>query len=172
LKKPRRVVFYRDGSLRPLERANIVRGFERSLKALGLDEKDMCLDLVEVIKRHSKRMYSKYKGGITNPWFGEYVVMPTPGGFHDGRALVSSTFVDFKKIEEGELDYTVKPVEIRFTSCSSRKSDIKTIVNEYLALTALNFWSPLRRPKLCLPLILAHNLANLTRVGVQPRLPE
>jgi len=172
LKKPRRVVFYRDGSLRPLERANIVRGFERSLKALGLDEKDMRLDLVEVIKRHSKRMYSKYKGEITNPWFGEHVVMPTLGGFHDGRALVSSTFVDFKKIKEGESGYTVKPVEIRFTSCSSRKSDIKTIVNEYLALTALNFWSPLRRPKLCLPLVLAHNLANLTRVGIQPRLPE
>ncbi|MCD6369255.1 MAG: hypothetical protein J7L38_05620 [Thermoproteales archaeon] len=149
-----------------------MRGFERSLKALGLNGKAMRLDLVEVIKGHSKRMYSKYKGEIANPWFGEYVVMPVLGGFHDGRALVSSTFVDFKKIEEGELDYTVKPVEIRFTSYSSRRSNIEKIVNEYLALTALNFWSPLRRPKLCLPLFLAHNLANLIRIGVQPRLPK
>ena len=172
LKKPKRIVLYRDGPLRPLERTNIVRGFKRSLKALELNEKVMCLDLVEIIKRHSKRMYSRYKGEITNPWFGEYVVMPALSNFHDGRALVSSTFVDFKKIKEGELDYTVKPIEIRFTSYSSRKSNIEKIVDEYLALTALNFWSPLRRSKLCLPLILAHNLANLTRIGVQPRLPE
>ena len=170
LRKPERLVFYRDGDLKVMERENIVRGFKRALEARGLEEK-LHLDLVEVVKGHAKRMYSRYKGSIVNPQFGEYVVMPVLGSFHDGRALVVSTLIDRKKLMEGEIDFTVRPVEVRFSSYGSSKASIEKIVAEYLALTALNFWSPFRRPRLCLPLLLAHNLANLTRIGVQPKLP-
>ena len=171
LEKPKRIVFYRDGNFEIIERENVVKGFMRALEAKGIDRNLVQLDLVEVVKGHSKRMYSRYEGKVVNPQFGEYVILPIVDEFHDGRALVSSTLVDKKKEKEGKVDFTVKPVEVRYTSYGSGKSSIEKIVSEYLALTALNFWSPFRRMKLCLPLHLAHSLANLMRIGVQPKLP-
>jgi len=171
LERPKRIVFYRDGNFEIIERENIVKGFMRALEAKGIDRNLVQLDLVEVVKGHSKRMYSRYEGKVVNPQFGEYVILPVVDEFHDGRALVSSTLVDRRRKKEGKVDFTVKPVEVRFTSYGSGKSSIEKIVSEYLALTALNFWSPFRRMKLCLPLHLARSLANLMRIGVQPKLP-
>ncbi len=138
LNEPKRIVFYRDGPLRSIERRNILMGLERAIKALDIDSKALQLDLVEVIKRHSKRIYSNFRGVVSNPWFGKYVVIPVLDKFHSGRALVASTYIRYKDKRE-EQDFTVKPVEVRYASYGSSKSSLEKIVDEYLALTALNF---------------------------------
>lgn len=56
----KRIVFYYD-SLRSIERRNILMGLERAIKALEIDDKMFQLDLVEVVKRYSKRIYPSYR---------------------------------------------------------------------------------------------------------------
>ncbi len=57
----KRIVFYYDDSLKSIERKNILVGLERAIKALEIDDKMFQLDLVEVVKRHSKRIYPSYR---------------------------------------------------------------------------------------------------------------
>jgi len=166
LKRPRRIVFYRDGPCRFKERINIINGLKRVEKTLDYGE-NINLDIVEVIKKHHKRIYKTTTDSIKNPKFGLYIVIPS-SKYYNGRALVIST--DIPKKMKDKVDFTTEPIELRYISYSSKTRGIKTIVEEYLALTALNFWNPFRKTKLCLPLLLAHKIANLTRIGVSPKL--
>jgi hypothetical protein len=160
LPEPSRIVFYRDGYFKSYwEVKNILNGFIKYVNASGTD---IHLDIVEVIKNCGKRIFKMSTEGISNPDYGYYVVLPK-FGYAISRALVCSSKPNGKS--------TTAPIELRYIAYDEQTA-IDRLVWEFLALSKLDFWSPITHPKLCLPVLLAHKLSNLARMGIDLRFPK
>ena len=188
MKSIRRVVFYRDGPFKQGEVQNILRAFDKIRRALNVD---LEVDLIEVIKNVKIRVLMKKARKIANELKNinslinvekpdvlvKMSTLPRCGFFIYHRKILEDEQLVHEVLVFTAPEYVIRRAKGRFVKpvmlrIRVSKRNYKDIIEEYVSLCNLNFWSMEGQSKLCLPLKLADKLANMIRLDVPIKLPS
>lgn len=145
--KPTRIVFYRTGTLFPIERSAIETAMAKSLWLNSIK-----LSFVSILDGSNCRFF-KTNGKESNLPAGCGIII------NENEALLSTSNYDNRQLRQG----TVVPVKIKL---EFGNDSIMDILKEYHDLTYLNWQAPKTTAKHPLVVTIADKFAELTREGV------
>lgn len=153
--KIKRMVFYRDGKIRPRELINISRAIDEIIEMLKEEGeiKEFKVDIISVPKTGEERVFVVNGSHVENVMAGFYTIL------NKKDAIIVTSKLHPKMSKR----VTVKPLRITYEVCVPEKdnrTNFQLILAEFADLTMLDWASALTQPKLPLPLLLAHNTSK------------
>ncbi len=150
----KRMVLFKDGTIRNHEKQNVLEGVEESIATI-LSKPDLPdkigVELIGVVKSNIERIY---QDNGYNPERGRYVI------FEDGTGVICSSHLNNKKNREVTVQTTKLEPQFRTTEDGKDNVDMKSILKEFSDLCFLDWGSVFHQPKYPIVLKLAQQLGE------------
>ncbi|MFW6142429.1 MAG: hypothetical protein ACOC53_07720 [Candidatus Saliniplasma sp.] len=150
----KRMVVFKDGTIRNHEKQNVLDGAEESIDTI-LSKPDLPdkigVELIGVVKSNIERIY---QDNGYNPERGRYVI------YEDGTGIICSSHLNPKRNREVTVQTTKLEPKFRITEDGKGNVDMKSILKEFSDLCFLDWGSIFHQPKYPIVLKLAQQLGE------------
>jgi len=150
----KRMVLFKDGTIRKHERDNVLEGATESIDSILSKQElpdQISVELVGVVKSNIERIY---QNNGYNPERGKYVI------FNDGTGIICSTHLNRKRNTKVTVQTTKLEPKFKSTEDGNKEIDMYSILHEFSDLCFLDWGSIYHQPKYPIVLKLAQQLGE------------